>query len=117
MDFIKFFIRKPVTVLVGVILVVLFGIIGLLKMPYQLSPNVTEPEISVATIWTGANPYEIERDIIEEQEKVLKGIPGLIEMESTASNNRGTITLLFKIGTKVDEALFQSWGDSSSVPE
>ena len=107
MDFIKFFIRKPVTVLVGVILVVLFGIIGLLKMPYQLSPDVTEPEISVSTIWTGANPYEIERDIIEEQEKVLKGIPSLIEMESTASNNRGTITLLFKIGTKVDEALLR----------
>ena len=116
MDFIKFFIRKPVTVLVGVILVVLFGIIGLLKMPYQLSPDVTEPEISVSTIWTGATPYEIERDIIEEQEKVLKGIPGLTEMESTASNDQGSITLLFKIGTKVEDALLRVSNKLNEVP-
>jgi len=86
---------------------VLFGIIGLFGMPYQLSPSVTEPEITVSTTWPGATPYEIERDIIEEQEKVLKGIPGLLEMESSSFNNQGTITLRFKIGTEVDEALLR----------
>ena len=65
MDFVKFSIQKPVTVIVGVILVVLFGAIGLHRMPYQLSPTVIEPEISVNTIWPGATPYEIEREIIE----------------------------------------------------
>jgi HAE1 family hydrophobic/amphiphilic exporter-1 len=107
MDIVEFSIKKPVTVIVGVILVTLFGVIGLLKMPYQLSPDVTEPEISVTTTWAGATPYEIEREIIEEQEKVLKGIPGLLEMESSSYNSQGSVTLRFKIGTDVDDALLR----------
>ena len=107
MDPIRFSIEKPVTVIVGIILVVLFGWIGLTSLPYQLSPSVIEPEITVRTTWSGATPYEIEREIIEEQEKVLKGIPGLVEMESTSSNSRGTITLKFSIGTEVDGVLLR----------
>ena len=91
----------------GVILVALFGAIGLLGMPYQLTPTVSEPEISVSTTWTGATPYEIEREIIEEQEEVLKGIPNLLTMESTAANGRGRISLNFKIGTDVNDALLR----------
>ncbi len=87
MDIVKFSIQKPVIVVVGVIFVVLFGLIGLFQMPYQLSPDVTVPEIEVRTTWPGATPYEIERDVIEEQEKALKGIPGLTEMESTSYND------------------------------
>jgi HAE1 family hydrophobic/amphiphilic exporter-1 len=116
MDIVKFSIQKPVTVVVGVILVVLFGLIGLLRMPYQLSPDVTEPEITVTTTWAGATPYEIERDVIEEQEKVLKGIPGLIEMESSAFNDQGTVTLRFNIGTDVDDALLRVSNKINEVP-
>lgn len=107
MDIVQLSIKKPVTVAVAVILTVLFGLIALNKMPYQLSPDVTEPEITVTTLWSGATPYEIERDIIEEQEKVLKGIPGLVEMESSSYNSQGTITLRFRIGTDVDNALLR----------
>ena len=102
--------------IVGVLLVILFGLIGLFKMPYQLSPDVRQPEISVQTIWVGATPYEIERDIIEEQEKVLKGIPGLEEMESTSSNNFGTITLRFRLGTNLDDALLRVSNKINEVP-
>ncbi len=116
MDIVQFSIKKPVTVIVGVILVVLFGLIGLQRMPYQLSPTVTEPEITVRTTWVGATPYEIERDIIEEQENVLKGIPGLIEMESSSFNSQGTVTLRFKIGTDVDDALLRVSNKLNEVP-
>jgi len=116
MDIVKFSIQKPVTVVVGVILILIFGLIGLLSMPYQLSPDVTEPEITVTTTWAGATPYEIEREIIEEQEKVLKGIPGLIEMESSAFNNQGTVTLRFNIGTDVDDALLRVSNKINEVP-
>ena len=116
MDIVKFSIQKPVTVVVGVILVVLFGLIGLYRMPYQLSPDVTEPEITVTTRWSGATPYEIEREVIEEQEKVLKGIPGLIEMESSAFNDQGTVTLRFNIGTDVDDALLRVSNKINEVP-
>lgn len=116
MDLVQFSIKRPVMVTVGVILIVLFGIIGLYQMPYQLSPDVTVPEIEVRTLWPGATPYEIERDIIEEQEKVLKGIPGLTEMESTAFNDQGSITLRFLIGTNVDDALLRVSNKLNEVP-
>ncbi|WP_319780554.1 efflux RND transporter permease subunit [Maridesulfovibrio sp.] len=107
MDFVKFSIEKPVSVMVGVILLVLFGGLALSGLPYQLSPSVTEPEITVQTTWTGATPYEIERDIIEEQEKVLKGVTGLLEMESECFDSFGRISLRFKIGTNIDDALLR----------
>jgi HAE1 family hydrophobic/amphiphilic exporter-1 len=107
MDIVKFSIQKPVTVIVGIILVVLFGLIGLMTLPVQLSPTVIEPDITVTTRWPGATPYEVEREIIEEQEEVLKGIPGLKEMESSSFNSQGEITLKFSIGTDVDDALLR----------
>ncbi len=120
MDAVKFSIQKPVTIVVGIIMVVMFGVIGLLRMPYQLSPSVIEPEITVTTQWSGTTPYEVEREIIEEQEKVLKGIPGLKEMESTASNNQGSVTLKFAIGTDTDDALLRvsnKLNEVSAYPE
>jgi len=116
MNPIRFSIEKPVSVIVGVILVVLFGWIGLTSLPYQLSPTVIEPEITVTTTWPGATPYEIEREIIEEQEKVLKGIPGLVEMESSSYSSQGTITLKFSIGTEVDGALLRVSNKLDEVP-
>ncbi len=116
MNAIRFSIEKPVTVIVGIIFVVLFGWIGLTSMPYQLSPTVIEPEITVTTSWPGATPYEIEREIIEEQEKVLKGIPGLFEMASSSFNNQGTVTLKFSIGTDVDGALLRVSNKLDEVP-
>ena len=116
MDVVKSSINKPVPVTVGIILVVMFGLIGLLDMPYQLSPTVTEPEIAVETLWLGATPYEIEREIIEAQEKVLKGIPGLVEMESSSFNDRGSVTLRFRIGTDVDDALLRVSNKLNEVP-
>ena len=116
MDIIRASIDKPVTVVVGIIMVVLFGLIGLAGLPYQLTPDVTEPEITVTTTWTGATPYEIERDIIEEQEKVLKGIPGLVEMESTSQNAQGELSLKFTIGTDTDDALLRVSNKLNEVP-
>ena len=117
MELIRTSIEKPVAVLVGVILVVMFGAIALLTLPYQLSPNVTEPVITVKTDWLGATPYEIERDIIEEQEKVLKGIPGLIEMDSSSYNGTCELSLKFEIGTDIDTALLRVTNKLDEVPE
>jgi HAE1 family hydrophobic/amphiphilic exporter-1 len=116
MNVVRFSIEKPVSVIVGVIMIVLFGWIGLTKMPYQLSPAVVEPEITVSTLWPGATPYEIEREIIEEQEKVLKGVPGIVEMESASFNSSGTVTLKFSIGTDVDDALLRVSNKLNEVP-
>ena len=73
-------INRPVVVIVGMILVTLFGILSLKTMPYQLTPKVTRPVISISTTWDGATPYEIEREIIERQEQLLKWIYILVSL-------------------------------------
>ena len=105
MDLIKFSIKNPVTIIVAVLIVVLFGFISLGNLPYQLTPNVTKPEIKITTVWPGATPYEIEREIIEEQEDALKSLNNLVEYESSSSDNKGEITLTFKLGTDIRVAL------------
>ena len=105
MDLIKFSIKNPVTIIVSVLIVVMFGFLSLDKLPYQLTPNVTKPEIKITTMWGGATPYEIEREIIEEQENVLKSLNNLVEYESSSKDNYGEITLTFKLGTDIQKAL------------
>ncbi len=115
MDIIKYSLHKPVTITVAVILLLIFGLISLQKLPLQLTPNVSEAKISIVTVWAGASPKEIEQDIIEEQELVLKNTPGLLIYESKAQDNLGTITLTFKLGTNIDKALLEVSNKLSEV--
>ena len=107
MNFIDFSIKKPVNVIVGVILILMFGFVALNNLPYQLTPNVVQPEIGVRTVWPGATPSEVERDIIDKQEEMLKSTPDLVAYESTASDNLAEITLTFSIGTDMNKALLE----------
>ncbi len=107
MDLIKYSLEKPVSVAVGVILLLVFGIIGLNKLPVQLTPDVETPQITVRTNWSGATPYEIEKEVIEQQEEVLKGLQGLTKMESASYNGYGEITLSFELKTPLNEALLR----------
>ena len=116
MDLIKVSIKRPVTILSVIVMLVMFGLISLERIPYQLSPSVVEPEITVNTTWRGATPYEVEREIIEEQENTLKGLPNLVEMESTSRNGQGSITLKFKVGTNVDDVLLRVSNKLNEVP-
>lgn len=100
-------INRPVTVTVGVILVLLFGLIALFRIPIQLTPEVLKPEITVETSWRGASPQEVEREIVERQEEQLKAIPGLVEMTSQSQDSRGEIVLTFQTGIDLDSALLQ----------
>ena len=100
-------IKKPVTVTVGVILLVLFGLISLFRIPIQLTPNVDLPEISVETRWNGASPLEVEREIVDVQEEELKNLEGLDEIKSESRDGMAYINLMFEIGTDTDEALLR----------
>jgi len=107
MDLIKFSITRPVTAAVMVIMIVLFGIIGLTKLPVQLTPDTDLPEIEVLTVWPGASPSELETEVVEKQEDKLKSLQGLEKMESSSYNDYATVTLTFNLETDVDTALFR----------
>ena len=100
-------INKPVTVVVGAILLLLFGFISLFRIPIQLTPNVDLPEVSIETIWAGASPQEVEREIIDVQEEELKNLEGLKEITSESRDSYAYINLMFEIGTNTDEALLR----------
>ena len=114
---IEAFIRNPVKVTVAVLLLALFGIIALLRMPMQLTPEVQIPTISVTTRWPGASPQEVEREIIQEQEEQLKAVEGVTKMSSESMDSNGTITLEFRVGTNMEEALLKVNSRLQQVPE
>src|SRR3972149_4611044 len=101
MQLIDAFVHSPVKVTVGVLLVALFGVVALQEMPMQLTPEVQTPTITIQTIWPGASPQEIEREIIQEQEEQLKSVEGVTKMSSESADSMGTITLEFHAGTNM----------------
>jgi HAE1 family hydrophobic/amphiphilic exporter-1 len=102
---IRFAIRNPITVAVGVILVALFGLVSLRFVPIQLTPDIDRPRATVFTTWPGASPFEIEREIIDEQEETLKGLDGLRKLESESHHSWGQIVMEFPVGTDPDSIL------------
>jgi HAE1 family hydrophobic/amphiphilic exporter-1 len=109
-------IRRPVGVLVGVLLVILFGFLSIRGIPIQLTPDIEVPSLSVQTTWPGAAPAEIERELLVPQEDVLKSLQGLVRMTSDASQDRGTINLELEVGTDLDEALARVTNRLAQVP-
>ena len=116
MGIIRFAIRNPITVAVGVILVSLFGLVSLRLVPVQLTPNIDRPRATVLTTWPGASPFEVEREIIDEQEEQLKGLDGLGKMESESHDGWGQIMLEFPIGTDPDSILVRVSNRLEQVP-
>lgn len=98
---------NPVAVVVAVLLAIMFGLLSLQRLPVQLTPEVERPEITINTVWRAAAPEEVESEIIEPQEDVLRGLPGMTEILALAQRGRGSITLTFQVGTDMRRALLE----------
>ena len=96
---------RPVAVVAGVLMIVMFGFVALQQIPIQLTPDVRKPNLSITTRWPGAAPAEVEREILNRQEEVLKGVEGVERVVSSAGTGRSRITLEFKIGQNMDRAI------------
>lgn len=107
MNLTRLSLSNPVAVAVAFLLVVMFGLISLERLPIQLTPEVQEPEISITTAWRAAAPEEVEAEIIEPQEDALRGLPGATRILSEASRGSGKITLTFVVGTDMQRALLE----------
>jgi multidrug efflux pump subunit AcrB len=109
-------LSNRVAVAVGVLLVAIFGYISLTKLPIQLAPNVERPAIGISTSWRGAAPEEIESEILEPQEKVFQGLPGLTQMSSSASPGNANIVLEFSADMDMQRALVEVINRLNQVP-
>lgn len=107
---------NPTAVVVGILLIMLFGALSLTRLPVQLTPDVEQPQIVINTNWRASAPEEIESEIIEPQEDVLKSLQGVVTMESNASQGNGTIILRYKTGTNLNRALIDVMNALNQVP-
>ncbi|MEZ6242140.1 MAG: efflux RND transporter permease subunit [Phycisphaerales bacterium] len=117
MDIVRLAISKPVGVTVAVILVVMFGLIGLGAIPIQLTPTVDYPIITIDTGWTGRSPQEMVDEITKEQEERLKNVTNLKKMSSTSSEGTSNITLEFTVGADINRAMQEVSDALRQVPE
>lgn len=109
-------LSNPVAVAVGCILIAIFGLISLSRLPIQMTPDLDRPIIQVSTSWRAAAPNEIESEILEPQEDVLRSIPGMKRMSAVANSGIGSITLEFDIGSDLDRALIEVLNALNQVP-
>ena len=108
-------IRNPIAVAVCVLLICLFGGMSLGKLPLQLFPDIDRPNITIFTAWRAASPEETEAELLEPQEQVLQGLPGVEEVQGNANAGGSFINLTFAIGTDMRTALVDVIGRMNRV--
>ncbi len=100
-------LHNPASVLVAVTLILAFGVASLMRLPIQLFPDIENPVIAIQTGWRAASPREIESEIIEPIEAVLRGLPGLKEMTAFANQGEGWVNLEFGLETDMQRTLVE----------
>ncbi|MCF2950336.1 efflux RND transporter permease subunit [Paraglaciecola aquimarina] len=116
----KSVINKGTLVAVVVSIICVLGIVGSLKIPVQMIPDLEVRTISVRTGWSGATPQDVEKEILIEQERYLRSIPNLKRMTSYASMGSASIELEFPFGVEVNDAMINvnnALSQVSSYPE
>ena len=98
-------LKNPAAIAVVVAVLVLFGGYSLGNLPVQLFPDIENPEISIQTNWRAASPREIESEIVEPIEAVLRGLPGMTEMAAFANAGNAWINLRFGLETDMQKTL------------
>lgn len=109
-------LQNRVAVVVGGILVLIFGWLSLQRLPIQLTPEVQRPEIAISTSWRAAAPQEVESEILEPQEDVLRGLPGARRITSTAGQGSASINIEFDINTDMTRAMIEVINRLNQVP-
>lgn len=105
MDLTQASTRNPAGTLVTLLLLCVFGLLAINKLPIQLLPDIQRPQISVINNWRSAAPQEMESNIIEPQENVLRQVTGVVEMTSNISQGFGRVTLTFEVGNDMQAAM------------
>ena len=98
----KFSVKKPFTVLVAVIAVIVFGVISYINMTPDLFPNINTPYALVVTTYPGASPEEAETEITEPMEQQLATVPNLENITSVSGANYSMIQLEFSDDVNMD---------------
>ncbi len=111
----RYSVRKPYTVLVAVVLVLVLGIVSFMGMTTDLLPNLELPYIVVVTSYPGASPEKVEASVTRPLESVLGTTGGVKNISSVSSENSSMIILEFEQGTNMDSAMIELSGNVDLV--
>ncbi len=97
-------VRFPITVIVRVLLVVVFGYVCSTFLPVELKPDTQQPTLAVATTFPGAAPEEVEGEITTRFEEMISGVSNMLYTQSFSSFGISVIIVFYKPGTDLDLA-------------
>ena len=91
--FAKFSVKRPFTVLVGVILVIVLGVVSFMKMTPDLLPSIDLPYVVVMTTYPGATPEEVEQTVTKPIEQSMAVVENVKTITSTSSENYSIVMM------------------------
>jgi len=97
--FVDFFIRRPVFATVCALLIILAGAVVIPGLPISLYPELAPPQVSVSSVYIGANAQTVEHDVTTQLEEAINGVEGMRYMTSSSGNDGSSqITVTFATG-------------------
>ena len=122
----KFSVKKPLTVFVAVIAVLVLGVVSYLRMTPDLLPNMNFPYIMITTTYPGASPEKVEAEVTKPMEQAMSTLEHIKEITSTSNENYSLVLLEFEesvnmdtIGVDIQQkltSLASSWDDMVGSP-
>lgn len=104
----KYSVKKPFTVLVAVILVMVLGFVSLTGMQTDLLPNMNLPYLLVITTYPGASPEQVESDVTQPLENSLSTLNGVKNVTSQSNENYSLVILEYQDDTDMDSAMVKA---------
>ncbi|MBN3038108.1 MAG: efflux RND transporter permease subunit [Candidatus Omnitrophica bacterium] len=100
----EFGVRRPVTVSMIFLGIIILGLVSLSRLGLDMMPEIEIPAVGVFTTYSGAGPEEIEKRITEKLEERLSTIPNLDEITSISREGTSIVNLALDWGANIDEA-------------
>ena len=113
----KLSVKKPMTIFVAVIVVIVLGIVSVFKMTPDLLPNMDFPYAIILTTYPGQTPETVESMVTKPLEQSLSTIDGVKTITSTSSDNYSMLTLEFEDGTNMDTATVDMRGNLDTIKD
>ncbi len=99
----KFFVKRPVTTVMFVLLFVVLGLVSFPKMNIERTPALDFPMVTATFVYPGAAPAEIESQVIKKAEDAMSQVPELKKLTSQAFENGGYVMAEFNLGVNVND--------------
>ena len=103
----RFSVKKPMTVFVAVVLVLILGVMSFINMTTDLLPNMDLPYAVAYTTYIGASPEQVEQSVTKPMESALAATSGLKNITSVSQENVSIVVMEFEEGTGMDSAMIE----------